>query len=132
MDPELSFYDGLVEETSLWRPLGRLFEDIDVLLCPTIATVGLAAGNPYIDDHVVIDGRTMPHYIMAMMTLPFNLFSRCPALSVPSGLASNGVPTGVQIVGRTYDDVSVFRVGAAVEGAGFGFGSADWRPSMTK
>jgi small subunit ribosomal protein S28e len=38
---------------------------------------------------------------MAMMTLPFNLFSRCPVISVPSGLAANGVPTGVQIVGRT-------------------------------
>jgi Asp-tRNA(Asn)/Glu-tRNA(Gln) amidotransferase A subunit family amidase len=34
---------------------------------------------------------------------------------VPSGVASNGVPTGVQIVGRTYDDVSAFRIGAALE-----------------
>jgi Asp-tRNA(Asn)/Glu-tRNA(Gln) amidotransferase A subunit family amidase len=38
------------------------------------------------------------------------------------------VPTGVQIVGRTYEDVSTFQVGAAVEAAGFGFGSPDWQP----
>ena len=130
MAPEMTFYEGLVEETALWDPLGRLFEDIDILLCPTIATSGLQAGNSYVDEAVVIDGHAVAHHIVAMMTLPFNLFSRCPVLSVPSGLASNGVPTGVQIVGRTYEDVSAFQVGAAVEAAGFGFGSPDWRPPL--
>ena len=131
MDPQLTFYDGLVEETALWDPLGRLFEAVDVLLCPTIATTGLQAGNPYLDELVTIDGQAMPHHIMAMMTVPFNLFSRCPVLSVPSGLAANGVPTGVQVVGRTYEDVSAFQVGAAIEAAGFGFGSPDWRPPLS-
>ena len=41
--------------------------------------------------------------------------SRCPVLNVPSGFADNGVPTGVQIAGRTYDDVTSFRLGAALE-----------------
>ena len=50
------------------------------------------------------------------MTTPFNVFSACPVLAVPSGIApSNGVPTGIQIVGRTYDDVTAFRIGAALE-----------------
>lgn len=44
-----------------------------------------------------------------VMTYPFNIMSRCPVMSVPSHHAANGVPTGLQIVGRTYDDVSVFR-----------------------
>ncbi|MEO8267490.1 MAG: amidase [Ilumatobacteraceae bacterium] len=131
MDPGLTFYEGLVEETALWDPLGRMFEDIDVLLCPTIAITGLQAGRSYVGESIVIDGRDVPHHIMAMMTLPFNLFSRCPVLAVPSGLASNGVPTGVQIVGRTYEDVSVFRVGAAIESDGFGFGSPGWRPPLS-
>ncbi len=130
MEPEMTFYEGLVEETALWDPLGRLFEDIDILLCPTVATSGLQAGNPYLDEAVVIDGQAVAHHIIAMMTVPFNLFSRCPVLSVPSGLASNGVPTGVQIVGRTYEDVSTFQVAAAIETAGFGFGSPDWRPPL--
>ena len=130
MGTELSFYEGLVEETALWEPLGRLFETTDVLLCPTIAAIGLHAGNSYVDEHVVIDGSVFAHHIMAMMTLPFNLFSRCPVLSVPSGLAGNGVPTGVQVVGRTYDDVTAFQVAAAIEAAGFGFGSSTWRPPL--
>lgn len=50
-----------------------------------------------------------------IMTIAFNILSRCPVLAVPSGWASNGVPTGVQIVGRTYDDTTVFRIGAALE-----------------
>lgn len=132
MKPEMTFHKGLAEEAALWLPLGRLFEDVDVVLCPTVATTGLLAGNPYLDEQVVINGVPTVHHIMAMMTLPFNLFSRCPVLAVPSGRASNGVPTGVQIVGRTYTDESVFRVGAAIEAEGFGFGSADWRPSLTR
>jgi aspartyl-tRNA(Asn)/glutamyl-tRNA(Gln) amidotransferase subunit A len=130
MKPELTFYEGLAEETALWDPLGRLFETTDVLLCPTIATSGLEAGNPYLDERVAIDGREVAHHITAMMTLPFNLFSRCPVLSVPSGLAANGVPTGVQVVGRTYEDISTFQVAAAIEAAGFGFGSPIWRPLL--
>ena len=130
MKPELTFFGGLVEEAALWDPLGRLFEEIDVLLCPTIATTGLLAGNSYIDDLVVVDGQELPHHIVAMMTFPFNVFSRCPVLSVPSGRAANGVPTGVQVVGRTYEDVSAFQTAAAIEAAGFGFGSPDWRPPL--
>jgi len=41
----------------------------------------------------------------------------CLGVSMSSGRAANGVPTGVQIVGRTYDDVSVFRAAAALEAA---------------
>ena len=130
MNPDMTFYEGLVEETALWDPLGRLFEEIDVLLCPTIAITGLQAGKSFVDESVVIDGQELPHYLQAVMTFPFNLFSRCPVLSVPSGLASNGVPTGVQIVGRTYEDISTFQVAAAIEAAGFGFGSPQWRPPL--
>jgi Asp-tRNA(Asn)/Glu-tRNA(Gln) amidotransferase A subunit family amidase len=36
---------------------------------------------------------------------------------VPAGFATNGVPVGVQIVGRRYDDLTPFRVGAALERA---------------
>ena len=55
------------------------------------------------------------------MTYPFNMLSRCPVMSVPSGRVANGVPTGIQIVGRTYDDVAVFRAAAAYERAVGGF-----------
>ena len=51
------------------------------------------------------------------MTHGFNLLSQCPVMSVPTGFSSCGVPTGMQIVGRPYDDRAVFRAAAAFEGA---------------
>ncbi len=52
------------------------------------------------------------------LTYPFNLVSQCPVMSVPTGFdAATRLPTGLQIVGRTYDDPTVFRVGSAFEEA---------------
>jgi Asp-tRNA(Asn)/Glu-tRNA(Gln) amidotransferase A subunit family amidase len=51
------------------------------------------------------------------MTYPFNLMSPCPVATVPSGFASSGVPTGMQIVGRTYEDASVLHAALAYEAA---------------
>ena len=49
-----------------------------------------------------------------MQTIPFNVTGH-PAMSVPVGLASDGLPIGVQIVGRPFDEAMVFRVSRAVE-----------------
>ena len=59
----------------------------------------------------------MPEYFWACRTIPFNICSRNPVLVRPAGFATNGVPSGLQIVGRRYDDVTPFRVGAALEQA---------------
>jgi len=49
-----------------------------------------------------------------IQTMPFNVTGH-PAMSVPTGLGGNGLPIGVQIVGRHFDEPMVFRVGRAVE-----------------
>lgn len=100
------YVTGLVAETALYRPFAELMLDYDVLLCPTVAGTGFAADEPATDSTMVFS---------QLMTLPFNVIGRVPVLAVPSGIAPNGVPTGVQLVGRTYDDATVFRVGAALE-----------------
>lgn len=127
--PGIDFYTGLEHEGALWGPLGRLFERFDAFICPTMATEGYVAGEPYLGEFS-INGTTVQHHILGAMTLPFNILSRCPVLSVPSGLGSNGVPTGVQVVARPYDDVTTFRVAGAVEAVGVGFTHADWRPRV--
>jgi Asp-tRNA(Asn)/Glu-tRNA(Gln) amidotransferase A subunit family amidase len=108
------FVAGLKLEAGLYRPLGDLLEDYDALICPTFAVPALPAeydtGQP-----VEINGRPRGDWLDVLMTLPFNIASRCPVMSVPSGLSRDGVPTGLSIVGRTYDDVTVFRVAAAHE-----------------
>jgi len=120
---------GLAAETEVYRPLGDLLDSHDALLCPTIGTEGLVAGDDYVDAVVRIDGGDHA-WEDALMTIPFNVIGRVPVLSVPSGLASNGVPTGVQIVGRTYDDRTVFRLGAALERQQPRWGDATWRPTL--
>ena len=96
--------------------LQDVFDQHDVLLCPTLARNDLAA-----------EGLAAPHpnLLRDAMTYPFNMLSRHPVLAVPSGFASHGVPTGVQIVGRTFDEASVLRVGAALEPL---VGWRQWRP----
>jgi len=108
------FLHGLEGEQRIWDPLGRLFETFDALIGPTWAVPGIPVGDSYLGTLWEGGGPNDRQYA-AMMTTPFNVLSPCPVLAVPSGFTSNGVPSGVQIVGRTYDDVGVFRVGAAIE-----------------
>lgn len=110
------FVAGLELEGQIYTPLGRLLEDFDALVCPTFAVPALPAryepGEP-----VMVNGQASADWLDVLMTIPFNIASRCPVLTVPSGLSRDGVPTGLSIVGKTYDDVSVFRVAAAHEQA---------------
>jgi Asp-tRNA(Asn)/Glu-tRNA(Gln) amidotransferase A subunit family amidase len=94
-----------------------------------MATDGYRAGEAYLDGMDIGDGSVV-HHILGAMTLPFNIQSRCPVVSVPSGTAANGVPTGVQVVARPYDDVTAFRVAGAVEATGVGFTHPTWRPTL--
>ena len=50
-----------------------------------------------------------------VMTHPFNMLHNCPVLAVPSGHAATGIPTGIQIVARTWDDARVFKAALAFE-----------------
>jgi aspartyl-tRNA(Asn)/glutamyl-tRNA(Gln) amidotransferase subunit A len=127
---EISYLEGLDIEGRVYAELGPILERYDALICPTVAVPGLLAGSDYVDTKVVVDGVVLEDYFDAMLTVPFNIASRCPVLAVPSGQASGGLPTGVQIVGPTYDDESVFRVAAALERVRPWFGDPSWRPPL--
>lgn len=105
---------GLELEGRIYAPLGALLEQYDALICPTFALPALPAEYD-IGDPASVNGQPCAQWLDVMMTLPFNIASRCPVLSVPSGLSRDGVPTGLSIVGKTYDDVTAFRVAAAHE-----------------
>ena len=105
--------------TRMYATLGPILEKYDVLVCPTTALPAVRADfDPSLHD-VKINGKKLNVWptLDWCMTSPFNTMSRCPVLSVPSGRASNGVPTGIQIVGRTYSDADVFQAGMAYETA---------------
>lgn len=90
------------------RALQKVLVDFDALICPTMAAMDTPAEG-VADSHAELLDKAM--------TYPFNLLSRHPVLSVPSGFGTNGVPTGMQIVGRTFDEPTVFRIGLGLEKA---------------
>jgi Asp-tRNA(Asn)/Glu-tRNA(Gln) amidotransferase A subunit family amidase len=66
-----------------------------------------------------------------VMTHQFNMLHNLPVLAVPSGISLSGVPTGIQIVARSWDDARVFRAGLAYEKAvGGWFTSKSKRPTI--
>jgi Asp-tRNA(Asn)/Glu-tRNA(Gln) amidotransferase A subunit family amidase len=90
----------------MYASMQDIFEKYDALICPTVA-----------DTHTPAEGFSDAHHnlLTKALTYPFNLLSRHPVLAVPSGIASNGVPTGIQIVGPTFDEERVMRIGAGME-----------------
>jgi aspartyl-tRNA(Asn)/glutamyl-tRNA(Gln) amidotransferase subunit A len=103
---------GLALEAEIYSPLGELLDEYDALICPTMAVPALEAEYDT-GDQLYVNDQPVQNWFDVMMTVPFNIASRCPVLSVPSGLSRDGVPTGLAVVGKTYDDVTAFRVAAA-------------------
>ena len=100
----------------MYRTLGPVLEDYNIFICPTLSIPAPPARYCQINNQVTINSceRAMPPEDWEITRL-FNMLSRCPVLSVPSGLAPNGVPTGIQIVGRPYWDETVFDAAMAYE-----------------
>jgi aspartyl-tRNA(Asn)/glutamyl-tRNA(Gln) amidotransferase subunit A len=99
----------------LWEPLGRVLAEHEVLLFPTLAMPAPLAGEQHLEHGPVVDGVEQQDRWIVGTTVAFNLCRWCPVISVPSGLAESGVPTGVQIVGRAHDEARVFRAARALE-----------------
>jgi aspartyl-tRNA(Asn)/glutamyl-tRNA(Gln) amidotransferase subunit A len=118
---------GLALEAGIYAPLGELLEEYDALVCPTFAVPALPAEYDT-DQPVQVNGQPRGDWLDVLMTLPFNIASRCPVLSIPSGRSRDGVPTGLSVVGKTYDDITVFRIAAAHEERFPWLDSPDRRP----
>jgi len=124
------FLAAMEHAGKMYETLGPILEKHNVLLCPTLAIPAAKADHDPTDPDFRINGVKVDGMLQWCLTYPFNMLSRCPVMSVPSGHAGNGVPTGLQIVGRTYDDVSVFRAAAAFESAGPWYDKPEKRPKL--
>ena len=111
------FLRSLEVAVELYDSVGPMLERHDAFICPTNAIPAVPAEHDPIAPGFEINGVEVDADFGWVMTHPFNMLSRCPVLSVPSGRASNGVPTGIQIVARTYDDSRVFQAATAFERA---------------
>lgn len=94
----------------LRRDLAAFFCRYDVLLCPTAPVV---APNHDADEVRIGDQVYAPRAVMRA-TIPFNL-TGSPALTLPFARSAEGLPIGVQVVGRRLEDGAVLRAGLALE-----------------
>jgi aspartyl-tRNA(Asn)/glutamyl-tRNA(Gln) amidotransferase subunit A len=98
----------------LWNDhMGPLFKNYDALITPGVSCPEVPAEN-WQKDKIVVNDEEITDTDTAMTAL-FNMFNRCPVLSVPAGMTDNALPVGIQIVGRPYDDVTTFQIGQAIE-----------------
>jgi aspartyl-tRNA(Asn)/glutamyl-tRNA(Gln) amidotransferase subunit A len=88
-----------------------VFQRVDALVTPTAPSAAFGQGEN-MDDPIKM-------YLNDVFTVPANL-AGVPAMSVPAGLDSNGLPLGLQVISRNFDEVTMFAVGAEIErAAGF-------------
>jgi aspartyl-tRNA(Asn)/glutamyl-tRNA(Gln) amidotransferase subunit A len=93
------------------RDFTEAFRKVDALLTPTTPSAAFAQGEN-LDDPVKM-------YLNDVFTVPANM-AGIPGLSVPAALDASGLPLGLQVLGRPFDEETVFAVGAAIErGAAF-------------
>jgi aspartyl-tRNA(Asn)/glutamyl-tRNA(Gln) amidotransferase subunit A len=97
--------------TLIARDFAAAFDKVDCLLTPVAPSAAFAIGEKS-DDPIAM-------YLNDVFTVPANL-AGLPAVSVPAGLSADGLPLGLQVIGRAFDEVMVLRVGEVIErAAGF-------------
>ena len=101
-----------MEREEYCNKMQPFFEKYDLLLTPTLAVPPFEVGSSGPREIAGVRG---PLDWIAF-TYPFNLTGQ-PAASVPGGWTDDGLPVGLQIIGRRFDDVTVLRAAAAFEQA---------------
>jgi aspartyl-tRNA(Asn)/glutamyl-tRNA(Gln) amidotransferase subunit A len=108
---------GLEAEGAIIERVNDTLERFDVLLCPTASIPALRAGVDHTEVPVTIDGVDYDPMREIFLTEIFNATGRCPVINVPIGRDGYGVPIGAQVVARTFEDPTAFRIAAAIEAA---------------
>lgn len=110
-------YEAIFARTRLYRQVQSWFDEVDIVAMPTLSRTALPIDQDFFGP-IEIDGETVPNLRAAWYpyTMPFNLTGN-PAVSLPCGFDSAGLPIAIQLVGRCGEDLRLLRVAAAFERA---------------
>jgi aspartyl-tRNA(Asn)/glutamyl-tRNA(Gln) amidotransferase subunit A len=97
--------NAVVRRKAVYNAAWRFFRSYDLLVTPTLAVPPFEHG---LQGPPTIDGRDVDPFYWLSFTFPFN-FTGQPAATVPAGYTQDGLPVGLQIVGRRLDDSLVLR-----------------------
>jgi amidase len=103
----------------------ELWEDVDVLITPGLASSAIAADGGY--------GKSLMYAFnlaarFTPWTAPFNVTGQ-PAMTLPAGFGSDGLPLSVQLVGRQGSEDILYALGGQIEAAR---PWADWWPAVAR
>jgi len=90
------------------RDFTRAFEKVDAILTPSTPTAAFAIGERT-EDPIAM-------YLNDIFTVPVNL-AGLPGISVPAGLSADGLPLGLQLIGRAFDEATLLRIARSLEQA---------------
>jgi len=108
-----SYYSKVFARYELREKIRAFFDNHDLLLSPVLPTTAPPVGN---DMPPELDDPTRGVVSWVYYTYPFNLTGQ-PAASIPVGFAADGMPVGLQVVGRINREVDIFSAAAAFEAA---------------
>jgi len=94
--------------TLIARDFDQAFQKVDVILTPTAPSAAFAIGEK-MDDPLAM-------YLNDVFTVPVNL-AGLPGASVPAGLSADGLPLGLQVIGKAFDEATMLRVAGVLETA---------------
>jgi aspartyl-tRNA(Asn)/glutamyl-tRNA(Gln) amidotransferase subunit A len=94
--------------TLIKRDFDEAFRDVDVVLTPTTPSPAFALGEKLNDP--------LAMYLEDIFTVTVNM-AGLPGISVPAGLSSQGTPLGLQLIGKPFDEGTLFRAGQVIEDA---------------
>jgi aspartyl-tRNA(Asn)/glutamyl-tRNA(Gln) amidotransferase subunit A len=106
-----------MERTRIYRKIQSWFDRFDVIIMPTLTRTALPIKEALFEP-IEIEGKKVDTVRKAWFpyTHPFNL-SGNPAVTLPAGLHSDGLPVAIQLVGRRGEDARLLRVAALFEQA---------------
>ncbi|MGB7244653.1 MAG: amidase [Sulfitobacter sp.] len=113
----------------MYAGLAPVLEEAFALICPAFITHEVRADQA-LWDTMIVGGREIDTDCEFHLLSQFNMLNRLPVLAVPTGIAKSGLPMGVQIIARSYDDPRVFRVAAALEQVAPLFDTVARRPNL--
>jgi amidase len=89
---------------ALFHRVARFFDDFDLLVCPTVAVSPFPVEQRFPTE---IAGEALTTYIDWMFLTFVITLTGCPAISIPCGLTKDGLPVGLQLIGRPHGDAAL-------------------------
>lgn len=106
----VDYVNALIQRNAFWQRARLVFEKFDLLVTPTLAVTAF----PVAKDKPDWPGKDGKELQWSPFTYPFNLTGQ-PAVSVPCGWTKAGLPVGLHMIGRRFDDHGVLRAARALE-----------------